>query len=240
MKHFYNKKKGFALSLLLISLPVFITCLMVFAALLFCIRNHNLAQKICIEKALQAQIQQQIHIESLLLLNPLAEQLKKAYQQVSQLLKKAIKAKEPVTISILLTQREILRQKRLVLDRAQKKILKQSRKSVEKAFDQFKHKMLTLQAGWIRKKHNKPFALAVKARPKRGIAPVYYAPMDFSKNQALILHWKMPLYQFIPEWIQKIFFKPEVSAYSCSATLKKKGKNGRLNWLTQKENNGNA
>ena len=236
MKHFYKKKKGFAFSLLLISLPVFITCLTIFTALLFCIRNHNLAQKICIEQTLQAQTQQQTYMESLFLLNPLAKQLKRSYQQVSRLLKKAIKAKEPFTISILLTQREILRQKRWALDRAQKAILKQSRKAVENTFTQFKQKMHKLKASWIRKKHNKPFALAVKARPKRDIAPVYYTPRDFSKKQALILNWKMPLYQFIPEWIQKIFFKPELSAYSCSATLKKKDKNGKLSWLFEKEN----
>ena len=222
-----KRQKGFVTSLLLISLPVFITCLMGFTALLFCIRNHDWAQKICIQEVLRAQSQMQIHLKQLTKLNPIAKQLKLSYQHVSRLLKIAIRTGEPFTISSLTTKKAILTQKRLALDRVQKQILKQSQISVQKTFLSFKQKMKKFQSSYITKTHNTPRALAVKAKPKRDIAPVYYTPADFSHRQTLSLHWRMPLYYFIPEWIQKIFFKPELSFYSCAATLKKKDISGK-------------
>ena len=222
-----KKQRGFVTSLLLVSLPVFITCLMGFVALLFCIRNHDLSQKICIQAVLKAQSQMQLQLEQLLKLNPIAKQLKLSYQHVSRLLKIAMRTGEPFTISSLTAKKAILTQKRLVLDRTQKQILQQSQHSVQKMFFSFKHQIKKFQARQIIKIHNTPRALAVKARPKRDIAPVYYTPYDFSDLQTLSLQWRMPLYHFIPEWIQQVFFKPELSSYSCAASLKKK-----LKWKT--------
>ena len=228
-------KKGFVTSILLISLPMFVTCLMGFVALLFCIRNYDLSQKICLQEALKTQSQMQIQLEQLMKLNPVATQLRLSYQHVSYLLRIAMKIGEPFTISYLRTKKEILRQKRLVLDRTQKQILKQSQISVQKAFFSFKQQMKKFQARQIRKTHNKPRVLAVKARSKNDIAPRYYIPYDFSRRQTLSLYWRMPLYHFMPEWIKKIFFKSELSSYSCAATLKKKEINGRLTWLVLKK-----
>ena len=223
-----KKQKGFAVSLLLISLPVFITCLMGFTALLFSIRNHDLAQKICIKAVLNAQTQMQIQLEQLLKLNPTAKQLKLSYQHISHLLRIAIKTGEPYTISALKAKKAILKQKRLILDRVQKQILKQSQISVQKIFFSFKQQMKKFNISQAAKTHNTPKALAVKARYKRGIAPVYYTPSDFSKKQTLSLYWKMPLYHFIPRWIQQVFFTPKLSSYNCASTLKKKDINGRF------------
>ena len=227
-KQILKKQKGFAVSLLLISLPVFITCLMGFTALLFSIRNHDSAQKICIKEVLKAQTQMQTHLEQLLILNPVAKQLKLSYQYVSYLLRIAIKTGNPVTISSLTAKKAILKQKRLILDRTQKLILKQSQISIHKTFFSFKQQMKKFNISQVTKAHNTPKALAVKARSKRDIAPVYYTPEDFSKKQTLSLYWKMPLYHFIPKWIQQVFFKPELSSYNCASTLKKKDLNGRL------------
>ncbi len=230
-----KRQEGFVTSVLLISLPVFITCLMGFVALLFCIRNYDLSQKICLQTTLKAQSQMQLQLQQLMKLNPVATQLRLSYQHVSHLLRIVMKTGEPFTISYLRTKKEILRQKRLALDRTQKQILKQSQYSVQKAFFSFKQQMKKFQARQIKKTHNKPRVLAVKARPKNDIAPVYYTPSDFPRRQTLSLYWRMPLYYFMPEWIRKIFFKPELSNYSCAATLKKKDINGKPIWLVLKK-----
>ena len=82
----------------------------------------------------------------------------------------------------------------------------------------------------IRKNHYQPVALAPEVRPhsKKEIAPTYHPVEQFSKHQKISFSWKMPLYRFLPAWIRKVFFKSELSHYSCSTTIKK----SRRKWKT--------
>ena len=106
-------QKGFVTSILLISLPMFVTCLMGFVALLFCIRNYDLSQKICLQEALKTQSQIQIQLEQLMKLNPVATQLRLSYQHVSYLLRIAMKIGEPFTISYLRTKKRNIKTKKI-------------------------------------------------------------------------------------------------------------------------------
>ena len=121
------------------------------------------------------------------------------------------------------------------MDRTQKQILKQSQISVQKAFFSFKQQMKKFQARQIRKTHNKPRVLAVKARPKNDIAPRYYTPYDFSRRQTLSLYWRMPLYHFMPEWIKKNIFQIRVILLQLRRHFKKKGNKWEANLVSAKK-----
>ena len=216
-----SSEKGFILTLLLISLPVFLGCLMVFTSLLFCIRNHDLTQTICLTHTLQAQEQMKKALRNLLLLNPLANQLRQTQKHLQQLYRKALKTGEPVTITMLRTKIEIIKQKRIFLDRKQKHILNGTMRNVESAFHAFRKKMKPFNPSYINKEHHQPIPLAVVGKPKGDVAPVYYPVSDFSSHQTFSLSWKMQLYRFLPKWLTQTFFQNQLSSYDCAATIKK-------------------
>ncbi len=220
---FRKNKKGFIMVLCLISLPLFISCLMVFTSLIFCIRNHDLAQSICIKHTLQTQEHIKQALKLLLSLNPLADQLRHTQKHLEKLYRQALKAREPATIIALRTKIEIIKQKRRLLDRKQKNILNSTVGSVELGFTSFKQQIMKLYPNYIKKDHLQPVPLAVEAKPRGDIAPSYHPMSDFSLRQILSFSWKMPLYQFLPTWLKRAFFQNYLSAYNCSATIKKSG-----------------
>ena len=187
--------KGFVISLFLIGLPLFISCLMVFTSLLFCIRNHDLAQSICFKYNLQAQEQIKSSLQALLLMNPVA---KKLGQLERHLRKRLATVKDPLMAAALKAKIDIIRQKRVFLDKKQKYILNQTNKYVESSFIAFKRQIMRWHTSHIKKEHYSPIALAVKAQSKRVVAPAYYPVQNFSKHQKVSFSWKMPLYQFLP------------------------------------------
>ncbi len=214
--------------------PLVITILMIFVSLIFCIRNYDLSQKICIQHSLTAQSKLKISLEKLLQLNPTATYLRNLYKKLRLLYTQAIKTKNPILASILKAKMKIIHKKRVFLDRKQKSILNQSVKDLEASMNSFRKKIMKFYARRIQKDHYKPIPLAVMSRPKGDIAPNYYVLPNFSFRQRLLFSWQMPLHRFLPKWIEEIFFEPNFSSYRCSATLKKRG----INWvesLTKKE-----
>ena len=218
-----NNKKGFVLSLFLISLPLFMSCLMVFTSLLFCIRNHDLAQSICFKYNLQAQEKIRKSLQHLLLLNPIAKQLKQTEKHLRKLLRAT---KYPPVAAVLRAKIAFIRSQRILLDRKQKYILNTTNRYTESSFLAFKTQMMKFRTSNIQKNHHQPTALAVKAKSKKEIAPTYHPVKQFSKHQKISFSWKMPLYRFLPIWIKKIFFKSKLSNYSCSTTIKR----NKLKW----------
>ena len=226
-----NRKKnqrGFIITLLLVGLPLFISCLMIFTSLIFCIRNHDLAQSFCIKHTLQAQEQMKKALNDLLRLNPLADQLRKIQKSLERLYRKALKSGEPITITTLRTKIEAIKYQRTLLDKKQKHILKSTIRSVEQAFFSFRKDLMKLHPGYIQKDHHRPLPLAVKARPLGDLAPSYHPVDNFSFHQSLSFFWKMPLHYSLPKWLTRIFFQNRLSAYDCSATIKKH----KLQWKT--------
>ena len=221
-------QKGFIISLLLISLPLFISCLMIFTSLIFCIRNHDLTQSFCLKHTLQAQEQIKKSLKDLLNLNPLANHLRQTQKRLERLYKEALKAGEPIIIATLRAKIEIIKQKRILLDRKQHYILQGTIQHVEWAFLSFKKDIMKMRPGHIQKNHYQPFPLAVKAQPPGDIAPSYYPVMNFPFHQSLSFSWKMPLYQFLPKWLVQAFFQNDLSDYACSSTIKKH----KLKWKT--------
>ena len=219
----HHSERGFVITLLLISLPVFISCLMVFTSLFFCIRNHDLAQSICLKYTLQAQEQMKKALYNLLKLNPQANQLRRTQKHLEHLYHEALKTGELITITALRIKLETIKQKRVLLDRKQKHILNQTLQMIKSAFSSFKQKMKNFHPGYIRKKHHQPIPLAVEAKPKGDIAPAYYPVPRFSLHQTFSLSWNMPLYRFLPKWITHHFFENQLSSYDCAATIKKRG-----------------
>lgn len=220
-----KNKKGFVLALFLISLPLFISCLMIFTSLLFCIRNHDLAQSICFKHNLQVQKKIKKSLETLLLMNPLAKKLKQTEERLRKLL---AKAKDPITVAALMAKITSIRLQRLMLDKKQKYILNKTNIYMEAAFFHFKTQMKRWNTRDIKKDHYHPIPLAVKPKSKGIIAPTYHPVKRFSKYQKISFSWKMPLYRFLPTWIQKVFFKSQLSSYSCATTIKK----SKLKWKT--------
>ena len=201
------------------------SCLMVFTSLLFCIRNHDLAQSICFKYNLQAQEKIRKSLQHLLLLNPIAKQLKQTEKHLKKLLRAA---KHPAAAAVLRAKIAFIRGQRIVLDRKQKYILNTTNRYTESAFLTFKTQMMKFRTTNIQKRHYQPMALAVRAKSKKEIAPTYHPVEQFSKHQKISFSWKMPLYRFLPNWIKKVFFKSELSNYSCSTTIKK----NRQKWKT--------
>lgn len=220
-----NNKKGFVLSLFLISLPLFVSCLMVFTSLLFCIRNHDLAQTICFKYNLQAQEKIRTSLQHLLSLNPIAKQLKEIEKHLRKLLRAT---KYPPAAAILRAKITLIRNQRVLLDRKQKYILNTTNKYMESSFLRFKKQMTEFRITNIQKDHYHPIPLAVKAKSKKVIAPTYHPVKSFSKHQKISFSWKMSLHRFLPTWIQKVFFKSQLSPYSCATTIKK----NQLKWKT--------
>ncbi len=218
-----TNKKGFIMTVFLISLPVFISCLMVFTSLFFCIRNHNLAQSLCLKYTLQAQEQINKTLQDLLALNPLAKQLQRTHKQLKHLYLSALKQGNFFAVSALKTKMRIIKQKRIMLDRKQKNILNKTFKYIESAFTEFKQHITKFHPGRIWKEHHRPVPLAVTGKPRRGIAPSYYPMPRFSSHQTFSIHWEMPLYRFLPKWLEKAFFQSDLSLYNCSATIKRSG-----------------
>ena len=194
-----------------------------FISLFFCIRNHDFVQSICLKQTLQAQIQIKKALQKLLHLNPLADQLRHTQRYWEHLYYKALKSGELTTIAILRTKVEAIKRKRQILDKKQKNILKSTPHHVESAVTVFKEKTRRFHSSYIRKNHHRPIPLAVTARPKGDIAPSYYPAPYFSQHQTFSVSWKMPLYHFLPKWLERVFFRPELSSYSCSATIRKRG-----------------
>ena len=215
------KKKGFILTLLMISVPLLTGSLMVLTALIFCIRNHDHAQKHCLQHTLYAQENIKIALKKLLKLNPNAKKLRKKHKTLNKLYKKALTIGEPISISILKTKLIFIKKQRIALDLKQKYLLNQTTYYVSKAFNAFQKKIKTFQAKQIIKKHHQPYPLAVTAQPKGDIAPVYQPKTHFAKRQTLSFSWKMPLYHSLPITIKNMFFKNQLSSYHCSATIKK-------------------
>ena len=220
-----QNKKGFVLSLFLISLPLFMSCLMVFTALLFCIRNHDLAQSICFKHNLQAQEKIRRSLQHLLSLNPIAKQLKQTEKHLRKLLRAT---KYPPAAAVLRAKIAFIRSQRVLLDKKQKYILNTTNRYTESSFLAFKTQMMKFRITNIQKHHYQPIALAVKTKSKTEIAPTYQPVELFSKHQKISFSWKMPLYRFLPTWIKKVFFKSELSNYSCSTTIKR----SRQKWKT--------
>ena len=224
----YQKKaklarRGFAVTGLLLASLVLILCLTGFTALSFSIRNYNLAQTLCIEKTLALQNKMKHQLTMLLKLNTPAKTLRRMYNIISKLHREALKIGEPISISALYMKKKLLYHKRKILDRKQKNILRTSRRTADTAFNSFKKQLRTqLKAQSFKKTSHSPFPLAVKALSQKGPAPVYKIKAQFSKKQKLSFSWKMPLHHKIPEWIRNIFFTPQLSFYTCTATLKKK------------------
>ena len=216
-----KNQKGFIMTLFLLSVPLFIICLMVLTTLIFCIRNHDKAQSYCLHYSLQAQEHFKRSLKKLLSLNPKAKILRKKHKVLKKWYQKALSVGEPISISVLKVKLRVIKQQRKLLDIKQKQILSQSTQHIESVFKTFKQKIKTLNAKQITKKHHYPFPLAVSAYPKWDIAPVYRPKKRFSQNQALTFYWKMPLYHFLPTWLIKIFFEETLSFYYCSATIKK-------------------
>ena len=221
-----NSKNGFVITLLLISLPVFLSCLMVFISLFFCIRNHDFVQSICLKQTLQAQMQIKKALQKLLHLNPLADQLRDTQKYLEKLYRAALKSGELRTIAILRAKIEFIKRKRKLLDQEQKNILNSTTHHIESAVVLFKENTRKFNSSYIKKNHHRPTPLAVKARPKGDIAPSYYPVPYFSRQQVFSISWKMPLYHFLPKWLERVFFQPVLSSYSCAATIKKE----RLKW----------
>ena len=217
-------EKGFITTVLLMSLPVFISCLMIFTSLLFCVRNHDLAQSICLKHTLQAQEKMKKALQNLLNLNPLANQLRQTQKHLEHLYREALKTGELITIAALRAKIEAVKQKRILLDRKQKHILNGTVQIIESAFHIFKQKMKTFNPSHITKSHYQPIPLAVVAKPKGDIAPSYYPVSRFSVHQTFSLSWKMPLHRFLPKWLAQDFFENQLSSYNCAATIKKTGR----------------
>ena len=223
MKH---NEKGFIMTGILLSLPLFLMSLMVLVSLIFCIRNHDQAQSYCLKYSLQAQENIKTNLKQLLKLNPKAKLLRKKHKTLKKLYRRALTIGEPISISILKAKLLMIKKQRVMLNIRQKQILKQSAQYMESAFKTFRKKLKPMQAEQIKKEHHYPFPLAVSAHPKNSIAPVYRPKRLFSARQTLSFSWKMPLHHSLPTWITKLFFKNKLSLYHCSATIKKH----KLSW----------
>ena len=219
----HKHKRGFIMTTLVISLPLFVTCLMVFASLIFCIRNHDLSQTICLRHTLKAQTQIKRALQTLLTLNPVADRLRNIQKHLGRLYRQSLRAGNFITAGVLKTQIEIIKYKRRLLDQQQKRILNGTSKDLQKNFANFKRQMTKFHARHIQKDHYHPVPLAVKARPKGDIAPAYHPVRGFSDKQKISFSWQMPLYRFLPKWLKTAFFQNGLSAYDCSATIKKNG-----------------
>ena len=220
-------KKGFIMPLFLMSLPVFVSCLMIFTSLVFCIRNHDLAQSFCLKHTLQAQEKIKKSLKNLLRLNPLADQLRQKQKFLEYLYRKALKTGELTTIAILKAKIKIIKHQRVLLDRKQNYILQGTIQYVERAFFSFEKDIMKFRQGHIQKNHYQPFPLAVKAQPPGDIAPSYHPVANFPFHQSFSFSWKMPLYQFLPQWLVHTFFQKRLSSYDCSSTIKKQ----KLKWV---------
>ena len=220
--HRGKAKKGFISVVTLLSLPVGLSCLMVFTSLIFGIRNHDGAQRVCLQYTLQAQEQMKSSLTSLLRLNPIAKRLRKKQRQLELKLMQAVLTVNVVQAASLKVKIKIIKGKRIALDLQQKNILAQAKLRMEINFNSFRTHLRRFHPQRITKAHPQPFPLAVKARPRGSMAPTYHPVKNFSQLQAVVFSWQMPLYLNLPNWIKKMFFRSELSSYHCSATIKKR------------------
>ena len=204
--------------------PLLITCLMVFTSLIFCVRNHDLSQSICIRHVLQIQRRIKNHLTHLLYLNPVADHLRNKYKSTQSLYKKALLSNNAVLVGILKTKLMFIQKQRIALDRKQQSILKRGKRDVQQSWSAFKKELMKFHPDWTKKKHPRPIPLAVLSRPKRDIAKSYYVPTKFSMKQRIEFSWSIPIDRFLPQIFQKTFFEKKFSAYMCAATLYQKGK----------------
>ena len=203
--------------------PLLITCLAVFAALIFCVRNYDLSQSICIRYTLQAQHKMQKHLEHLLKLNSKADTLRKSYKKTYKIYKIAKLSKNALVLASIKARLIWLHTQRIHLSIKQKTILAKGKLDLQKAWLTFKKELKKLHPQWIKKYTPHPSPLAVKSKPKGDIAPSYYIPSNFIKKQKLSFSWGMPIYQFLPSVLRKLFFNQHISLFTCSATLYPKG-----------------
>lgn len=215
-----NSSAGFVLTALLVMLPVFLTALMGFCSLIFCLKNYNLAQSWCISSALQSQRQMKQKLTELLSLNPRADSLRNQYRYHLRWLKKSLKAGDLVTAGLVASRIKTIQLQRMKLHHRQQKIFHQSLKKMKESVRRFHKKMLYFSSVRKPAQYLRPYPLAVKATGSV-LAPSYKIPFSFSAKQKLSLFWDMPLYRFLPGWLRRWLFKPDLfSSYRCSATLK--------------------
>lgn len=216
-----NNNKGFIITIIIIALPLFIGCLIVLTSLIFYIRNHDLAQNICIAHTTSAQKKIKQELQALLKLTPLATKLRRELKSLQLMYEVALQTSEPITIATLQVKIKEVQTQRLLLNIKQKHILYNTVKIVNTHFYNFKKTLQKLNPNNITKKHHQPIPLAVIQKPKDDIAPSYYIKNNFSAQQTISFFWTMPLDTFLPQWIKDIYFVRTLSSYKCAATLKK-------------------
>ena len=216
-----NPSAGFVLTALLVMLPVFLTGLMGLCTLLFCLKNYNLSQSFCISQALQSQRDNKQKLTELLSLNPRANSLRTRYRRHLRWLKKHLKTGNLVSAGVIAARIKAIQWQRVKLHHRQQKIFHQSLKKIKQNVEQFHKKMLYFASQRIKARYLKPYPLAVRATGSR-LAPTWQLAPGFSQKQTVALFWDMPLYRFLPDWLKRWLFKPDVfSSHRCSATLKK-------------------
>ncbi len=197
---------------------------MVLTSLIFCVRNYDLSQNICIRHVLQVQRKMKNHLENLLHLNPEANQLRTQYQKTYSLYKQAIISKNLVLIGALKVKLMLIQKQRMILDGKQRMILAQGWQDMRQVWSAFKKELMKFQPRWTKKDHPWPIPLAVVSRPKGDIAKSYYAPAKFFIKQRISFSWSMSLDHFLPKLFQKAFFEKKLSSYICASTIYQEGK----------------
>lgn len=194
---------------------------MVFTSLIFCVRNYDLSQSICIHHVLQVQRRIKNHLVYLLHLNPVADQLRNKYRATQSLYKKALLSNNLVLIGTLKAKLMFIKNQRIILDRKQQSILKKGKQDVQQIWSAFKKELMKFNPRWTKKEHPWPIPLAVLSRPKGDIAKSYYVPPKFPIKQRIAFSWSMPIDRFLPHLFKKTFFEKKMSSYICAATLYK-------------------
>ena len=231
MGHQYKEnlasQSGFAVTGLVILLPLLVSGLLCFVFLIFSIKNYTLAQKTCVQHVLSTQNQLEMYIKSLLFLNP-----KATYLRVKELTLRAQYLVELAALNpnALVTKAKIdmVKMKRKKLDLKQKNILRKSRLYLRRQIAKFNRKMRKiLNAGPITHKYyhstsmSAGHPIAVKRREKQGPAPNYKRTDHFSSDQNITVSWNMRLHHGLPDWI-KTSLNKQKSLFHCSGTIKKK------------------
>ena len=192
---------------------------MVFTVLLFCVRNYDLSQSVCIRHVLGIQHNMKHHLKHLLSLNKEANRLRRQYRHTYSLYKKALRIKNIALVGILRARMAVIQFKRRLLDGRQKRIFTQGGWDLAKGWRGFKRELMPFHPRWLEKDHPLPLPLAVVGRPLRGIAKSYYPAGAFSTKQKIVFSWSMYLHRFLPHFLKEAFFTKKLSAYFCAATI---------------------
>ena len=225
----YNKiqhNSGFTSLLLLPFMALMMTGMMGFFSLSLGIKNITRAQTYCIQANLKGQKRLGLLLSKILNLNNKVLLLHNTRKAIEASITAAIFLGQAHLLPILKQKQELIKQAQKALILRQNYLLAQSALTKKKTFQHLKRQFKKLKISHVQDEAFYKKALAIQKKKEGDKAYTYEPVPDFINHQKSLFSWKMRPFSSLDKSLQWLWpaTTKNFSSYTCTASLKKKGK----------------